>query len=267
MKKKIDVLIPTCDRLTALAITLAGLSGQLFNDFNVVIADQSENYDVKNSKEIQAVKTILESNGNHVAIFKNLPRRGIAEQRQFLLNQTKSPYCLFLDDDLYLENDTLMRMINVLLDEKCGFVGCAPIGLSYRNDVRPHEQAIEFWKERVSPEIIKPGSQQWQRHYLHNAANIYHLQKKLNLSSKNQRTYKIAWIGGCVLYDTKKLNDVGGYSFWKELPKTHCGEDVLVQIRLMEKFGGCGIIPSGVYHLELPTTLIDRSVNAPEIFL
>ncbi len=42
---------------------------------------------------------------------------------------------------------------------------------------------------------------------------------------------------------------------------------MLVQIRLMERFGGCGLIPSGVYHQELLTTLPDRSVNAPEVLL
>jgi hypothetical protein len=32
----------------------------------------------------------------------------------------------------------------------------------------------------------------------------------------------------------------------------------------MKKYGGCGIIPSGVYHQELETTVPDRTVNAPE---
>ena len=76
--------------------------------------------------------------------------------------------------------------------------------------------------------------------------------------------YKIAWAGGCVMYDTEKLKAVGGFDFWKELPHDHCGEDVLAQLRVMKKYGGCGIIPSGVYHQELETTVHDRTVNAPE---
>jgi hypothetical protein len=32
---------------------------------------------------------------------------------------------------------------------------------------------------------------------------------------------------------------------------------------VMQRFGGCGIIPSGAYHLELPTTVRVRDVNAP----
>jgi hypothetical protein len=64
------------------------------------------------------------------------------------------------------------------------------------------------------------------------------------------------------MYDTAKLWDSGGYSFWQELPAEHCGEDVVVQLRLMERYGGCGLIPSGVYHQELPTTIVERRVAA-----
>jgi hypothetical protein len=33
----------------------------------------------------------------------------------------------------------------------------------------------------------------------------------------------------------------------------------------MSRFGGCGIIPSGVYHQELPTTILNRDVDAPHV--
>lgn len=65
--------------------------------------------------------------------------------------------------------------------------------------------------------------------------------------------YKIAWISGCILYDTAKLRRLGGFSFWRDLPMEHCGEDVLVQLQLMAHYGGCGLIPSAAYHQELPT--------------
>ncbi|MBW4464558.1 MAG: hypothetical protein KME07_03835 [Pegethrix bostrychoides GSE-TBD4-15B] len=75
----------------------------------------------------------------------------------------------------------------------------------------------------------------------------------------------MAWVAGCVLYNTAKLRDVGGFEFWRELPTHHCGEDVLAQLRVMAKYGGCGILPAGVYHQELPTTLPDRSQDAPQL--
>jgi hypothetical protein len=65
----------------------------------------------------------------------------------------------------------------------------------------------------------------------------------------------VAWVGGCVLFDTACLRAAGGYDFWqRELPAQHCGEDVLAQQRVMARYGGCAILPSGAYHMELPTT-------------
>jgi hypothetical protein len=147
---------------------------------------------------------------------------------------------------------------------KCGFVGSAVIGLSYLMDVRPYQQHIEFWNDRVYPEAIIPKSKEWNRYVLHNAANLYHVQQLFDSNPENPRAYKVAWVGGCVLYDTQILLEVGGFNFWKELPEEHCGEDVLAQLRVMKKYGGCGILPSGVYHQELETTVPNRTINAPE---
>ena len=176
--------------------------------------------------------------------------------------QAIAPYSLFLDDDLILEPDLVERILIAIQEEGCGFVGSAFIGLSFVDDVRPHEQKIEFWDKGVQPETVKSGTPQWERWRLHNAANIYHVQQRLNLSPNNPIKYRVAWVAGCVMYDTAKLRSIGGYSFWQQLPPEHCGEDVLVQLRMMEQYGGCGIIPSGVYHQELPTTIVDRRVAA-----
>ncbi len=79
--------------------------------------------------------------------------------------------------------------------------------------------------------------------------------------------YKVAWIGGAnVLYDRAKLRDVGGFSWWERLPPEHAGEEVVVQFLLVRKYGGCGVLPSGTYHLGLPTTVVDRRRNATELF-
>ncbi len=261
------VLIPTYSRLTALAATLTSLCFQTYADFDVVISDQTDGYDAADDPSVQTIIRLLEYHQHPVRVFKHLPRQGIAEQREFLFSQSQSPYTLFLDDDLILEPFVIANMVAAITEEQCGFVGQAVLGLSYLQDVRPHEQAIEFWQERVEPEVIRPKTDKWGRHKLHNAANLLHVQDALKITSENQRKYKIAWVGGCILYDTAKLREVGGYSFWRQLPSEHAGEDVLVQIRLMERFGGCGLIPSGVYHQELVTTLPDRTVNAPEVLL
>lgn len=262
----IDILIPTYRRSTALAVTLTSLVAQTYRDFRIIISDQTEDSDLETSGEVQAVIRVLRAHGHIVEVHKHLPRRGIAEQRQFLLDQAIASYSLFLDDDLILEPDVVQRMLIAIQEENCGFVGCAFTGLSFIDDVRPHEQKIEFWNQPVQPEVIKPNTPQWERWRLHNAANIYHIQQNLGLSSQQQRKYRVAWVAGCVMYDTAKLRNVGGFSFWQELPSEHCGEDVLVQLRVMALYGGCGLIPSGVYHQELPTTIVERSVAANNLF-
>ncbi len=262
---EVSVLIPTYNRLTALAVTLTSLSLQTFKDFSVIISDQSENNEINTNPSLQTIYRILESYGCDLHVIRHLPKKGIAEQRQFLLAQSKSIYSLFLDDDLFLEPFVVSNLFQAIKEEKCGYVGQAVIGLSYKDDYRPYQEQIEFWQSKVKPEKIDYNSVEWQRYKLHNAANIYHIQKKLNITPKNQKKYKISWVGGCTMYDTKKLISTGGFSFWKKLPENHCGEDVLAQMRVMRKYGGCGLIPSGVYHQELPTTIFNREINAPEV--
>lgn len=268
MTATIDLLIPTYCRPAALAVTLTSLCAQTYRDFRLVISDQSDRPDRPASLETDEVQTairVLQIHGHPVDTHKHLPRRGIAEQRQFLLDQATAPYVLYLDDDLILEPWVVDRLLTTIQQEGCGFVGSAVIGLSFLEDVRPHQQQVEFWQGQVQPEVVKSGTPAWERYRLHNAANLYHVQEKLHLTSDHPKPYKVAWIGGCVLYDRAKLHSVGGFEFWRDLPPNHCGEDVLAQLRVMANYGGCGIMPSGVYHQELPTTIHDRSMDAPQL--
>jgi hypothetical protein len=215
---------------------------------------------------VKAVLRLLERD-HEVETYRHLPRKGVAEQRNFLLSRSSAPYLLFLDDDLILEPWVLEGMVKTIVREECGFVGSAPIGLSYVRDVRPHEQRMELWDRPVQPEQVRPGTPAWARHLLHNAANLYHVQTKLGLTPDLQKAYRVAWVGGCCLYDRYKLLETGGFSFWTELPPNHAGEDIVTQLRLMEKYGGCAVIPSGVYHQELPTTVPDRTHDALRVVL
>jgi GT2 family glycosyltransferase len=168
-------------------------------------------------------------------------RRGVAEQRHFLLQRARAPAVLYLDDDVFMESWVIAALMDTLAREQCGFVGAFPAGMSFRDDVRPAQQAIEFWRGRVQPEVVEPGSPAWERYQLHRAANLFHV--GLSLTGVAPRPYKVAWVGACVLYDRLKLLDVGGFGFWEQLPACHSGEDALVQNLLMRRYGGCGIVP------------------------
>lgn len=263
MAAALDILIPTYNRAAALAVTLTSLTSQTFRDFNLIISDQSTLYDVETALEVLAVARVLRWHGHTVTFHKHLPRRGMAEQRQFLLDQATAPYVLFSDDDLIYEPDAVERMLKALREHGCGFAGMAVAGLSYLDDVRPHQQAIEFWEGRVEPEDLNPGMPEWNRVKVNSAANIIHVAQNYGITPETQRVYKTSWMGGCCMFDTAKLRDCGGYDFWKDLPAEHAGEDVEAQNRVMRRYGGCGVIPTGVYHMELETTIANRDVDAP----
>jgi GT2 family glycosyltransferase len=262
---RIDVLVPTCDRPQALAVTLTSLAAQTLREFRVVVADQSSGLPAYDAPEVRTPVRVLEAGGVEVVRLRNLPRRGLAQQRQFLLDAATAPRALFLDDDVLCGPAVLARLDAALDKEQCGFVGMPLIGLSHRDDVRPHEQRLERWDGPVRPEVVRPGTPEWGRHVLHNAANVWHVQRGLELGEDDLLTYKVAWVGGCVLYDVAKLRAVGGFGFWRELPAQHAGEDVLAQLRVMARFGGCGVLPSAAYHQQLPTTVDDRRCDAPYV--
>lgn len=263
----LDVLIPSCDRPEALAVTLTSLGAQTLRAFRVVVSDQSERPDLPDgavaAPEVRTPLRLLAARARQVETHRHLPRRGLAEHRQFLLDQARARYALFLDDDVLCEPDLLERLLAVLVDQRCGFVGMPLVGLSHLSDVRPHQQAIEPWDGPVEPERITPDDPRWNRHQLHSAANAWHVQERLGLEPSSPLLYKVAWIGGCVMYDVAKLRAVGGFEFWRELPPEHCGEDVLAQLRVMAEYGGCGVLPTGAFHQQLPTTVPDRNHDAP----
>ncbi|GAB3611387.1 glycosyltransferase family A protein [Humibacter ginsengiterrae] len=263
----VDVLIPTRDRPSALAVTLAGLAAQDDPPFDVIVSDQSI-APVADDAAVAAMVRVLRAQGRRVDVLRHTPPRGMAEQRQFLLLQASADRVLFLDDDVWLEPGSVQRMCDALDTLACGFVGMAVQGLSYLGDRRPNEQAVyEPWVGPVHPEHIDRESPEFARHKLHNAANLAHLAAELECSdaaadARDWQAYKIAWIGGCVLYRTACLLDAGGFEFWRDLPDVHVGEDVLAEWHVMERYGGAGILPSGAVHLELPTTLPHREVEA-----
>lgn len=265
MSHELDVLIPTCNRACALAVTLSALAAQSVPHFRIVISDQSGEPGVVGAPEVQAVARYLRAQERDVVALRHLPRRGMAEQRAFLLAQATAPFCLFLDDDVIVEPTLLARMLDTIKRRRCGFVGSALHGLSHVGDRRPDHEAITFWDGDVEPETVYQGTPAWERHHLHSAANLFHVQRKLEPDARDTRCYRVAWVGGCVLFDTAKLRQCGGFDFWPDLPSDHGGEDVLAQLKVMARYGGCGIIPSGAYHMELPTTLPVRSVDAPGV--
>jgi GT2 family glycosyltransferase len=261
--RPVDVLIPTRNRPTELVTTLAGLAAQSDGpQFGVMVSDQSNRDPPWCHPAVASMVRVLRYQGRPVLLRQNLPRRGMAQQRAFLVGHSRARYVLNLDDDVWLAPGSVARLHRAITELDCGFVGNAVHGLSYVDDERPDQQrSFELWAGRVAPEELTPDDERWGRHHVHSAANLLHVTARLGLSASEWRPYKIAWIGACVLYDREKLVDCGGFEFWRRVPANHAGEDVAAQLAVMRRFGGAGIVPSGAYHLESETTIEDRSVQ------
>jgi GT2 family glycosyltransferase len=267
--REVDVLIPTRDRAAELAVTLSGLAAQEgVPDFGVAVSDQSDGDPPWATPAVAAAVRILRHRGRPVLLERHLPARGLAEQRAFLLGLSRARYVLSLDDDVWLEPGTLARMLTAIRRLGCGFVGSFVHGLSFAEDVRPATHVLyEEWTGPPVPERVRPGTREWERSRLHAAANLLHLTQRLGLRPGEWRAYKVAWVGGCVLYDRRKLLAAGGYDFWPHVPVPHAGEDVAAQLAVLERYGGAGIVPSGAYHLESPTTVPVREVQCYDVTL
>ena len=256
MTARVDILLPTVSRPDALAMTLSGLATQSCTDYRLVVADQSDT-PVLARPTIAALRRVIEARTQPAEWHYRPERRGIAEQRAFLLSRAQAPTVLYLDDDVLMEPAVLANLLRVLAEQECGFVGAFPAGLSYHDDVRPQQQHIEFWDGPVRPEAVDPQTRTWERYHLHRAANLYHVAQRHAHAAP--RLYKVAWVASCVLYDRAKLEAVGGFAFWPRLPRYHSGEEVLVQNLLLRRFGGCAILPSGTYHAEEPSTVLNAA--------
>jgi glycosyltransferase involved in cell wall biosynthesis len=251
---QVDILLPTCNRQESLILTLSGVASQTFQDYHLIVADQSEE-PAANSPVVQSLLRIIEARGGTHEWHYRVPSLGIAEQRHFLVNQASSKMILYLDDDVWMEPWVLQKMVDELNHQKCAFIGAFPAGLSFKDDVRPTQQVIEYWEGPVEPEAVEPESPEWERAHLHRAANLYHVAQ--NLQRGESYLYKVAWIASCILYDHQKVLDVGGYKFWNRLPRYHSGEEVLLQNLLMRRWGGASLIPSGTYYSEVPSTVLN----------
>lgn len=262
----VQVLIPTCNRKAGLAITLTGLLGQTYTDFEVIIADQSSPGSYLQDGELVTLYRALELAGHPVSTYVNLPRRGMAQQRQFLLERATAPLVHYLDDDILLGPTMLERMVGVIESDRCGFVGAGISGLRHIDDLRPEDlEPFEPWEGPVRPEPHTWETIPWRRYTLHIRDNPWHLTRRYAADGRTIR-YKVAWVGANVVYDREKLLSVGGFGWWVYLPANHSGEEVLAQLLLARRYGGCAILPAEAYHLQLPSNVPDRDVKADHMF-
>ena len=116
----VDVLVPTRNRPTELATTLAGLAAQ-GHPFDVLVSDQSDGQASFDTPPATALLRVLAGHGRRIRTTRHLPRRGLAEHRAAMLAASSAPFPLFCDDDVWLEPGVVGRLHEAIVELGAGW--------------------------------------------------------------------------------------------------------------------------------------------------
>ncbi|MEP3145193.1 glycosyltransferase family 2 protein [Qipengyuania citrea] len=89
----ITVVVPTLHRPSVLLDTLRDLSKQDYDDFDILVVDQSDDFNLEAQVFLNSIN--IESSYVHVTSFRGLP-----EARNFGLRKAKRDIILYIDDDI-----------------------------------------------------------------------------------------------------------------------------------------------------------------------
>ena len=114
------MLVPTRNRPTELATTLAGLAAQ-DHPFDVLVSDQSDGPASFETPPAAALLRVLAGQGWRIRTTRHLPRRGLAEHRAAMLAASSAPFALFCDDDVWLEPGVVGRLHEAIVELGAGW--------------------------------------------------------------------------------------------------------------------------------------------------
>lgn len=245
----LDVLIANPLWSPGLPLTLGSLIGQTVRPRKVIIVDAGSR-SCREDREVCAALRVLNELGSETESVLNPSVFGIG-QRQALLERTDAPYALFLDHNVVLEPDLIDRLAAALTLQGCGFIGSYPnqavdIGTFGEEGDDLQDAEFEPWLGTVAPEVVTPGNPAWRRRRIHTNGVQQLICRMMRITRERPLLYRIASCEGCYLADVSKLRAVGGYVPRTE-PPVPWPEDLIAQLRLMARFGGAAIAPSGAW--------------------
>jgi len=111
----ISIHITTKDRPAELALLLQSLRTQTYQDWDLVILDESDNK-IENFFHISMLFNRICLEGHGLNIIKNERSYGVCAARQKLIDEDyfENDFICRLDDDVIIESDYLERLMNVL---------------------------------------------------------------------------------------------------------------------------------------------------------
>ena len=112
MTDRICIHINTKNRPTYLAVTLASVLGQTFQNWDLIIMDAS-NEPAVNDETVGRLLTTVRRYGHKVS-YERDNSLGIAQTYQKMLELSDTPLCLRMEDDVWWEPEMLARLYEVM---------------------------------------------------------------------------------------------------------------------------------------------------------
>lgn len=115
MEERISIMVATKDRWSELALLIQSLRTQSYQNWDLIICDESSNPTV-NSAFLSMLYARIQQEGHKLKIFTNAMQNGVCFARNLLIdaNEFDNKYSARLDDDVILERDYLRNCITVL---------------------------------------------------------------------------------------------------------------------------------------------------------
>ena len=107
---KISIIIPTYNRTDDLKDCLSSILSQAINPYEVIIVDDSDTESIKEflaTEEEKFLKTSI-----NVVYIKNSGKKSLTLARNLGILNAKGNIVLFLDDDVILNNEYLLKMVH-----------------------------------------------------------------------------------------------------------------------------------------------------------
>ena len=137
---KVSITIPTYNNLKDLKRALDSVFMQDFEDYEIVITDDS-----KNNETEDYIKNL---NNPKIRYFHNIPSLGPSKNWNYMIEKAQGEYIKILfDDDWFLTKDALRKMVELMdKNPQSDFGYCKQIGFKRGTDKIIHRRAEKYVK-------------------------------------------------------------------------------------------------------------------------
>lgn len=137
---KLSIIIPTLNRYADLCNTLRDLFAQNFDDFEVIVIDQSDEKERK----------FLHQFAGRELIYMPSEEKSASHARNVGIEQSRGEVLLFVDDDVIIEDKNFLeKHYRHYKDGQVpGVIGC-PLEQSLKQEPRYHRHWFSAWRDKV----------------------------------------------------------------------------------------------------------------------